>query len=377
VIAVARRPLWRALTTGLALGLGLLSSATALAGSHGGLTEQAAKLAELRAQIEAAEDEAALSAEQLAQAEAQLVIVLDAVRSADEAVRRSQAAVADAVQRLEVASQQLEEQRRLAGLRAAERYKDGNDFSLQALLTAQSSGEVLDRGAYLEAVGREDRRATEELDAARLRMEAEQQALQAEEASLRQVQEQQRGILVEVERLRDERALVAAADAEQLRQLQTEELHQESDLRALETLAQQPSAAPRPSSGPPPPPGADGWSWPVRGTVTSEYGQRWGRLHAGIDIAAPNGTPIYAARAGCVTFAGVQGGYGNLILIDHGGGVVTAYAHQSRLLASRGDCVEGGAQIGAVGSTGNSTGNHLHYEVRVNGSARNPRPYLP
>lgn len=205
----------------------MLSSASALAGSHGesGLTEQTERLAELRAQIEATEDEAELSAEQLAQAGSQLSVVLDAVRAADEAVRRSLDAVSDAAQQLAVAAQQLEEQRRLAGGRAAERYKDGNDFSLQALLTADNTGEVLDRGGYLEVVGREDRRTTEELEAARLRFEAEQQALQAEEASLRRVQEQQRGILAEVERLRGERALLAAADADQLRELQADELH--------------------------------------------------------------------------------------------------------------------------------------------------------
>jgi murein DD-endopeptidase MepM/ murein hydrolase activator NlpD len=302
--------------------------------------------------------------------------VLAAVRAADEAVERSQQAVADATQRLEVAKQQQEEQRRLAGGRAAERYKRGADLSLQALLTAEDTGEILDRGAYLNVVGREDRRTSEELEAARLRVEAEQQALEAEVASLQRVQEQQQGILAEVEALRDEQTLIAAADAEQLRALQREEVYLESESQALEAAARQPVAIA--GQAPTPPTGGSGeWIWPVRGTVTSEYGQRWGRLHAGIDIGAPNGTPIYAARAGCVSVAGPQGGYGNLILIDHGGGVVTAYAHQSRLLASRGTCVSAGEQIGAVGSTGNSTGNHLHYEVRVNGSPRNPRPYLP
>lgn len=120
-----------------------------------------------------------------------------------------------------------------------------------------------------------------------------------------------------------------------------------------------------------------GLIWPVRGSVTSEYGSRWGRMHAGIDIAAPAGTPIRAAKAGEVIHAGTMSGYGNVVIIDHGGGFSTLYAHQSRLASSDGQSVGQGAVIGYVGSTGRSTGPHLHFETRVNGSAQNPRRYLP
>ncbi|MDP9070421.1 MAG: M23 family metallopeptidase, partial [Actinomycetota bacterium] len=119
-----------------------------------------------------------------------------------------------------------------------------------------------------------------------------------------------------------------------------------------------------------------GFMWPVRGTVTSEFGARWGRFHYGIDIAAPAGTPIAASKGGVVAFAGWMNGYGNFVLIDHGGGMVTGYAHQSRLAVGKGQDVGQRQTVGYVGSTGNSTGNHLHFEVRVNGSARNPRGYL-
>jgi murein DD-endopeptidase MepM/ murein hydrolase activator NlpD len=120
-----------------------------------------------------------------------------------------------------------------------------------------------------------------------------------------------------------------------------------------------------------------GLIWPLRGRVTSEYGQRWGRLHAGIDIAAGTGTPIHAAKGGEVVFAGVMNGYGNCIVINHGGGLSTLYAHQSRLAARDGQDVDQGQVIGYVGSTGHSTGPHLHFETRVNGSPQNPRRYLP
>ena len=110
--------------------------------------------------------------------------------------------------------------------------------------------------------------------------------------------------------------------------------------------------------------------------MTSEYGPRWGRMHQGIDQGASTGTPIGASKAGTVIFAGWQGGYGNLVLVDHHDGVVTAYAHMSSMSVSSGTSVDQGQQLGAVGSTGNSTGPHLHFETRVNGNAVNPRQYL-
>jgi murein DD-endopeptidase MepM/ murein hydrolase activator NlpD len=120
-----------------------------------------------------------------------------------------------------------------------------------------------------------------------------------------------------------------------------------------------------------------GLVWPTAGRVTSGFGYRWGRLHAGIDIGTGTGTPIRAAKAGEVIYSGTMSGYGNVIVIDHGGGFTTLYAHQSRLGARDGQEVSQGETIGWVGSTGHSTGPHLHFETRVNGSPQNPRNYLP
>jgi murein DD-endopeptidase MepM/ murein hydrolase activator NlpD len=120
-----------------------------------------------------------------------------------------------------------------------------------------------------------------------------------------------------------------------------------------------------------------GCIWPTRGRVTSEYGNRWGRLHAGIDISAPIGTPIWAAKSGVVSFAGTQSGYGNVVILSHGGGMTTVYAHQSQILVNDGQSVGQGDRIGSVGNTGRSTGPHLHFETRYGGSPRNPRHCLP
>lgn len=117
--------------------------------------------------------------------------------------------------------------------------------------------------------------------------------------------------------------------------------------------------------------------WPVRGQVTSEYAERAGRLHAGLDISAPEGTPIVAARAGRVGFVGRQNGYGNIVIINHGERLSTAYPHQSAFATRVGALVNAGDLIGYVGCTGNCTGPHLHFETRVNGVAQNPRRFLP
>ncbi len=119
-----------------------------------------------------------------------------------------------------------------------------------------------------------------------------------------------------------------------------------------------------------------GWIWPVNGTLSSPFGYRWGRMHEGIDISVPEGTPVRAAKAGSVILAAYTGGYGNYTCVDHGGGLSSCYAHQSSYAVSPGDSVAQGEVIGYSGNTGSSTGPHLHFEIRVNGSAVDPLGYL-
>ncbi len=122
-----------------------------------------------------------------------------------------------------------------------------------------------------------------------------------------------------------------------------------------------------------------GYSWPATGTLTSKFGRRWGRMHKGIDIAGPVGTPIDAAADGIVIAAGWNsGGYGNLVEIRHSDGTTTRYGHNSRLSVSVGQVVRQGQQVAQMGSTGHSTGSHLHFEIRPSGgSAVNPMAHLP
>jgi murein DD-endopeptidase MepM/ murein hydrolase activator NlpD len=127
------------------------------------------------------------------------------------------------------------------------------------------------------------------------------------------------------------------------------------------------AAAPKP---------APDWIRPAAGPMSSTFGPRWGTFHYGVDIAAGYGSPVYAAHAGVVVKAGWYGGYGNAVIIDHGNGITTRYGHTSRVLVQVGQKVRAGDEIALVGNTGDSTGPHLHFEVRIDDVAINPVPFM-
>ncbi|MFK3981124.1 M23 family metallopeptidase [Micromonospora sp. NPDC050397] len=121
----------------------------------------------------------------------------------------------------------------------------------------------------------------------------------------------------------------------------------------------------------------DVWLLPLHGyNFTSPYGMRWGKLHAGVDLAAAEGTPYHAVHAGKVTRAGWYGGYGYCVIVTHPDGSESVYGHSSKILVKEGQEVKAGDQLGLVGNTGHSYGSHLHLEVHVNGVPRDPIPYL-
>jgi murein DD-endopeptidase MepM/ murein hydrolase activator NlpD len=157
----------------------------------------------------------------------------------------------------------------------------------------------------------------------------------------------------------------ARSDAEEIDSLQQVSAELAAKIRAAQSHSTVTRAA-----------GSGALAWPVGAPITSPFGWRWGRMHEGIDLGAAYGTPIAAAGAGTVIYAGWLGGYGNLTVIDHGGGLSTAYGHQSHIGVVVGQQVTQGEIIGNVGSTGHSTGPHLHFEVRVDGRAVDPLGYL-
>lgn len=277
-------------------------------------------------------------------------------------------------------------------------YKTRNITALEVLLQAESLGSLVDQLTYRNQIGAEDKRIL--LDVARTKTTA--RAAKLRTASLEAEVAEETEILAS--QVAEQRAASAALVAEQSR-LGTARASKQSVLASVEQdvaadqkeleateaesaalaaqIASAQGASPSEgssgtgsgSSGGSPAPSSSGFIWPVSGTLTSGFGPRWGGMHEGIDISAPNGTPVRAAAAGRVIIAGWSGGYGNLIVIDHGNGIATAYAHLSAIYASGGN-VSQGQNVGAVGSTGHSTGNHLHFEVRVNGSPVNPLGYL-
>jgi murein DD-endopeptidase MepM/ murein hydrolase activator NlpD len=123
---------------------------------------------------------------------------------------------------------------------------------------------------------------------------------------------------------------------------------------------------------------AAGFSWPMHGgTLTSAFGPRGGTFHDGIDIAAPEGTPVFAARDGRVIYSDQIPGYGNIVIIEHAAGLSSVYAHNERNEVSKGDVVRQGDEVSRVGSTGRTTGPNLHFEIRLQNVARNPLYFLP
>jgi murein DD-endopeptidase MepM/ murein hydrolase activator NlpD len=252
------------------------------------------------------------------------------------------------------------------------------------VLEAEGFADLLQRTAFMQRVSRQDARI---IDRARnAKAEAE-----AAEKRLDRAEERQREVTAIVARRREEIAgiknrlvdrssqyqAVRATKRNALVETRTDRKRLEGHLAALEREEARVRARLAGNVSPGPiRRGSGAMIWPISGAFTSPFGMRWGRLHAGVDLAAPEGTPIRAAQSGKVVLAGWTGGYGNYTCIAHGGSLSTCYAHQSRYATSVGASVSQGQVIGYVGNTGHSFGAHLHFETRINGSPVNPMQYL-
>jgi murein DD-endopeptidase MepM/ murein hydrolase activator NlpD len=287
--------------------------------------------------------------------------------------------------RLERLRSELATARRLLAARLVEIYKSDTPDALTVVLEADGFADLLERTEFLERISDQDREITDRVR--NLRDQAKDQAVELAELEQREQLAAER-ILRERDQIasaqsqlvssRDQLASARADRRGALAQVREDKSAALEDLAALEaeqarvqatlTNAAPPAGAIRQGSG--------ALIWPVNGTFTSPFGMRWGRLHAGIDIAAPEGTPIRAADSGRVALAGWTGGYGNYTCIQHTASMSTCYAHQSRLGTSAGASVQQGQVMGYVGNTGHSFGAHLHFEVRINGSPVDPMGYL-
>jgi murein DD-endopeptidase MepM/ murein hydrolase activator NlpD len=270
-------------------------------------------------------------------------------------------------------------------LRMIDLYETPDPTLVEVILESESFQDALEQIRYLQAIAKQDKRIAAEVAVARdevhvarertkkvrTRVHAETQVVLVRTQQQRDVRDQ---LLANKSRLSNRRskqksALASTREQEKIWISEANALAAEdAGIRGQLAAAQGSATDTVPSSR--------GLIWPVSGPVTSPFGYRWGRLHAGIDIGVPYGTPIHAAASGSVVLAGWTGGYGNYTCIDHGGGLATCYAHQSAYAVSSGTQVVQGQVIGYVGNTGHSFGAHLHFEVRINGTPVDPLGYL-
>ena len=274
--------------------------------------------------------------------------------------------------------------------RLVEIYTSERTSSLAVVLESGNFSEMLDQLEFLNTIGRQDQKVAGEVEAAKGQM---QETRNSTRKTRRQVAETTRAVAARTaeqravrDRLawsqrelatarRSKRETLVSVEQQKAQYIaEVEGLRAQSAALADKIRSAQASAPAFPTGQGSP--SSSGFIWPVQGTLTSPFGPRWGRIHEGLDIAAATGTPIVAAAAGRVIVSGWSGGYGYLVVVDHGNGIATAYAHNSSLVASVGQQVVQGQLIAYVGNTGNSFGSHVHFEVRVNGAAVDPLGYL-
>jgi len=273
-------------------------------------------------------------------------------------------------------------------------YEHGDLGYVSVLLASTSFSDFVERWQDLRLLIEANERAVRARKAAEGKVAAAQADLENVQLTLEQQAQDQQRAQNQLDTLAQERRnLVAVADAarqnvaNQVAQMEdlsaSEEAELERMIRERQAELEAARAAARRAAGIVGPETAPGQlAWPVTGTITSPFGMRpnpfggGAEFHQGLDIAAPMGTTVTAAASGVVLSAGWYGGYGNYILIDHGGGMSTGYGHLSQIFVSSGQQVQKGQAIGAVGSTGMSTGPHLHFEVRIGGKPTDPAAYL-
>lgn len=286
---------------------------------------------------------------------------------------------------IRVIEEDLNEQTETLGERLVVIYEQGDVSFLEVLLAAEDIKDFLTRFDLLNNIIEQDQKMITDIAKKKQQLDTKKQELETQKKQLAQAkakQEEKKVLLAEQ----------VANKKETLNSVQAERQKYEQALAELEQASYQVEAIIRAAQGSGGTNNGSGgvaigtgsYTWPTPGhySITSSYGMRYhpilhcNKLHTGIDIGAPSGARIVAADGGVVVYSGWMGGYGNVVIINHGGGMSTLYAHQSSIQVANGARVSKGQTIGRVGSTGWSTGAHLHFEVRVNGSTVNPSGYL-
>jgi murein DD-endopeptidase MepM/ murein hydrolase activator NlpD len=386
---------------GLALALGYAGPAAADT-PEGEKAAVDARIASLQAEIADSKAAEGVLTSQLSAVVFELGAAQAAVDQAQASVSLLEAELSSAQARLdELTTRLVRQTRRLERLQAEHAkavailearvraaYIDGTPDMISFLVSASSFDELIDSVELLSRIGAQDQRIARQVERARLAAAAERKAtietkrLQAAAVSV--ISARTSEARVARDRLAGDRdRLTSVRSLKQSALAGTRESRDEY-LQEVEALAAQSAALAAQIRAAQEDAGSTGTGqassagliWPCDGVVVSGFGIRWGRMHEGIDIGCAYGTPNRAAATGTVIYSGWLGGYGNLVVIDHGNGLSTAYAHASSILVGVGQSVSQGETVSLVGSTGNSSGPHLHFEVRVNGQAVDPLAYL-
>ena len=301
-----------------------------------------------------------------------------------ESIRSRQADTEQAIRQTEkelaAAEEKLEERTGILAERLKQIYQQGDVSYLEVLLEATDFRDFLVRYHLLEKIAEQDMQLVEEIEAEREKIAQKQAELEEKNRQLASLEQEAQANMAVLEQKKGEKKALMAS-------LATEKAVLERGLAELEQASNQIAAKIRASTA-----RSGGYSgnpsgrflWPTPGysKITSDYGMRvhpilgTKKLHTGIDIGAPSGTSIVSGDAGVVIHAGWLGAYGNAVVVDHGGGLSTLYGHMSSIAVREGQQVTAGQKLGGVGSTGLSTGPHLHFEVRVNGDPVSPWGYL-
>lgn len=381
---------WRVATAGLALAVGAVTFAPASAADpEQELDETRRRAGEARSRLGELERSDVELAAAIEAATGELDTALADLRAAEADLRRAETRLAHGREELAAAGRRVTRAEDELRRRAARAFAQPRLLPDSAIIESGDPLELAKRAALADAVLDGDSDAVADLRVARAEradLVAELETVANDAAIARAAADEQRAQVeahkeeleaarAELQRRLDETAAeVEALQQEEQELVEVIRRREEEARRAAEAEAAEAAAAGEPDAQAVSAPGR--LLWPADGWVSSEFGPRWGRNHNGIDIAAPTGTTVRAAADGVVYHAGAFGTFGNLVAIDHGGGMTTLYAHLATVEVAVGQWVNAGTRVAGVGSTGRSTGPHLHFEVRVGGVASDPRGFL-
>jgi murein DD-endopeptidase MepM/ murein hydrolase activator NlpD len=326
--------------------------------------------------------------EQISQLEGEVALLRTREAQVTEELEETKAELREARERLERLRRRLDRSLEVLEERLIAIYKQDEPDALTVILQSDGFEDMLERYEYLQRIQDQDSEIVARVRGLRSEqaelvetIEIAKEQIAAKRRELVRTRAQLEARQADLQQARAARADTLAAVEQNIERLEGDVSDLQGEIQAqLQAAAQEQAAAqtapPQELPAGPTQETSSGFIWPVNGPVTSPFGMRWGRMHEGIDIAVPSGTPISASKAGTVAIAAPTGGYGNYTCINHGGGLSTCYAHQSSFAVGVGDSVSQGQVIGSVGCTGSCFGDHLHFEVRVDGAAVDPMGYL-